>query len=56
MPDALPDTSSPDREAASPAPRAASYALRLAIAWLIVGAPALWGVSQVIKKSLALFR
>ena len=36
--------------------RAPSQALRLLIAWTVVGVPALWGVSQVIAKSLALFR
>jgi hypothetical protein len=30
--------------------------LKLAIAWIVVGIPALWGVSQVVAKSLALFR
>ncbi len=28
----------------------------LVLAWLIVGAPLVWGVSQVVIKSLALFR
>jgi hypothetical protein len=40
----------------SEAPRAASQTLRLIVAWTVVGVPALWGVSQVIQKSLALFR
>jgi hypothetical protein len=30
--------------------------LQLVIAWAIVGVPALWGVAQVVEKSLALFR
>ena len=30
--------------------------LELVIAWAIVGVPALWGVAQVVEKSLALFR
>ena len=30
--------------------------LELIVAWTIVGAPALWGVAQVVEKSLALFR
>ena len=30
-------------------------ALALAIAWLIVGLPLLWGVGETFKKSLALF-
>ncbi|HZX95264.1 MAG TPA: hypothetical protein VFE90_12150 [Myxococcales bacterium] len=29
--------------------------LSLAIAWLIVGVPLLWGVMETFKKSLALF-
>ena len=28
----------------------------LILSWLFVGVPALWGVAQVVKKSLALFR
>jgi hypothetical protein len=30
--------------------------VKLVIAWTVVGAPLLWGISQVIKQSLALFR
>ena len=30
--------------------------LELIVAWAIVGAPAVWGVAQVVEKSLALFR
>ena len=30
--------------------------LELIVAWTIVGVPALWGVAQVVEKSLALFR
>jgi hypothetical protein len=29
---------------------------RIAIAWIIVGVPLLWGVSQTLIKSLALFQ
>ncbi len=29
--------------------------LELAVAWLIVGVPLLWGVAETFKKSLALF-
>ena len=29
--------------------------LELAVAWLIVGIPLLWGVAETFKKSLALF-
>ena len=36
--------------------RSSNQTLRLIIAWTVVGVPALWGVSQVIQKSLALFR
>ena len=28
----------------------------IAIAWLIVGAPLLWGVWETVKKSMALFQ
>jgi hypothetical protein len=28
----------------------------VAIAWLVVGVPLLWGVWETVKKSLALFR
>ena len=33
-----------------------SSTVRLAIAWLFVGVPLIWGVAQVVAKSLALFR
>jgi hypothetical protein len=29
---------------------------RIAVAWIIVGVPLLWGVSQTFMKSLALFK
>jgi hypothetical protein len=29
---------------------------KIAIAWLVVGLPLLWGVSQTFVKSLALFK
>jgi hypothetical protein len=29
---------------------------RIAVAWIIVGVPLLWGVSQTFVKSLALFK
>jgi hypothetical protein len=34
----------------------ANIGLRLFIAWAIVGIPLLWGVSQVVVKSMALFQ
>lgn len=34
---------------------AGSSPLVLAVAWLIVGVPAAWGVTQTIKQSLKLF-
>ena len=40
----------PEEEAAR------SHWLELLVAWSIVGVPALWGVAQVVEKSLALFR
>ena len=33
-----------------------SNPLVLALAWLAVGAPLLWGVTQTIRKALALFQ
>jgi len=30
--------------------------VKLALAWTVVGVPLVWGVSQVFKKSLDLFR
>lgn len=39
------------------APSAAfSSVPRLVLAWLWVGIPLLWGVSETVKKALALFR
>jgi len=33
----------------------ASQGLALALAWLAVGVPLLWGVVQTLKKAMALF-
>jgi hypothetical protein len=33
-----------------------SSPIAIALAWLVVGLPLAWGVSQTIVKSLALFR
>ena len=33
-----------------------SSPVRIAIAWLIVGVPLLWGVWETVKKSMALFQ
>jgi hypothetical protein len=30
--------------------------LRTLLSWVFVGIPALWGISQVVVKSMALFR
>ena len=38
------------------AKRSASLALRLVGAWALVGVPLAWGVWQVFRKSLDLFR
>ncbi|HYD51176.1 MAG TPA: hypothetical protein VEA99_01065 [Gemmatimonadaceae bacterium] len=35
---------------------ASSERIKAALAWIAVGVPALWAVSQVVVKSLALFR
>ncbi len=43
-----------DRVPAPSAPTSASLAL--IVAWAIVGIPAVWGVTQTVIKSLALFR
>ena len=31
-------------------------AVRVALAWLVVAIPAMWGVAQVVRNALALFR
>ena len=31
-------------------------AMRIALAWLAVGLPLLWGVVQTLRKAMALFR
>lgn len=36
--------------------RSPSDLLKLVASWMVVGIPALWGVAQVLAKSLALFR
>ena len=36
--------------------RSTTDTLAVIVAWLVVGIPAAWGVSQVVIKSLALFR
>ena len=57
----MPDPGSPmlDRKTASPAatrsPRP-SHPAMLALAWLAVGLPLLWGIAQTISKASALFR
>lgn len=33
----------------------ATNAIKLALAWLAVGVPLLWGVVQTLKKAMALF-
>ena len=38
---------------AAPAP---GEGLKVVLSWLVVSVPALWGVAQVVVKSLALFR
>jgi hypothetical protein len=43
-----------DEAGAQDAPR--TQVLELIVAWTVVGVPALWGVAQVVEKSLALFR
>ncbi|MFN8579902.1 MAG: hypothetical protein U0163_02845 [Gemmatimonadaceae bacterium] len=40
----------------APTVGAAGDRLAVAVSWIVVGIPALWGVSQVVVKSLALFR
>jgi hypothetical protein len=45
MPSGKPEAGSPSR-----------YVIELALAWLAVGVPLLWGVVQTLKKAMALFR
>ena len=49
----MPASPTPD-PADRPAP--ASGAVTLALAWLAVGLPLLWGVAQTVSKAAALFR
>lgn len=37
-------------------PESTTSGLALAIAWLVVGVPLVWGVSQTFIKALALFK
>ena len=37
-------------------PRSTGLVIRLVVAWALVGVPLAWGVWQVFKKSLDLFR
>jgi hypothetical protein len=39
-----------------PRKRGSSQVLLLVFAWLVVGIPAAWGVTQTVKQSLNLFR
>jgi len=40
---------------AQPGSHQSTNAIKLALAWLAVGMPLLWGVVQTVKKALALF-
>jgi hypothetical protein len=40
----------------SEAPPSGSSWVRVAVAWMLVGIPLLWGVFNTVKKALALFR
>jgi len=42
--------------AAATPPSAVPLALRIGLAWALVGIPLLWGVSETVKKSLLLFK
>jgi hypothetical protein len=46
---------SPTPDPATP-PAPASRVVTLALAWLAVGLPLLWGVAQTVSKAAALFR
>ena len=37
-------------------PSRASERLKLLLSWLVVAAPAIWGVAQVVVKARALFK
>jgi hypothetical protein len=43
-------------QAGPDAPLSGSSWVRVAVAWMLVGLPLLWGVFNTIKKALALFR
>lgn len=43
-----------ENTAAAPQPASGNVVV-LALAWLVVGVPLLWGVAQTLKKALALF-
>jgi len=51
MPDPRATVSNPGDAPADP-----QAAVKLAVAWLVVGLPAAWGIWQVFVKSLALFK
>jgi hypothetical protein len=36
--------------------RTESHAVRIALSWLVVGAPLLWGVYETLKKTAQLFQ
>ena len=40
---------------AEPGSHQSTNVIKLALAWLAVGMPLLWGVVQTVKKALALF-
>ena len=46
----------PAGRAAPPAAPHRTSPLLVAVAWLVVGVPAAWGVSQTVMRSLDLFR
>jgi len=46
----------PEPSTPTSTPASAANALKIALSWAFVGIPALWGVGQVVEKTLALFR
>jgi hypothetical protein len=43
-------------DSGTPARSAAAERLQVAIAWIYVGIPLAWGVTETVLKSIALFR
>jgi hypothetical protein len=51
----MPHPSEPPDSPHDPSRTSTTPALLIAVAWLFVGIPGVWGVSQTVSKSMALF-